>query len=453
MAEHDEALAAELARLDAEHTAGRLSTYEFNRARKAARERARAEQGAKRAEAEPGATAAEVAFSDPARAPEATPAAEPEPTPAPASAPQGWGDGGGTKHWEKRGRADDPSVRVVHAPTAPGIGDGKVFLFVFGLRTARDIDQKMVARELEQIGDDVEVLRAHGFTVVVDPQGSKQDFFDALYGEAEGASGLVPAGIYWSAHGHDDGSVECCDGSRVAPGDVDTARVSPGLRLMVMGACYTGAYARTWRKVLGGHPLVVGWGRPVTIDRAVEFLQSNPDTENDLDDLIARYLLADNPIAPLPEQGVQAPAYQAGSKVDLVERLPRIAELLGARYREQENWLEMRVPLPSGREHTVRLFTLLGQREFLEGRVLVATESDVGELSALVEIPALLQGIAAPGFVRVTLVKGRADMPDIVAQAFLPHAHASDVDIAALAFQTAEVGDDLERRIFGGDRS
>ncbi len=449
MADHDEALRAELARLDAEHSAGRLTTYEFNRARRAAREQARA-ASAKRAETDASPASAETAFSEPLRPAEG---AETQPAPVPAAeAPRGWGDGGGTKHWEKRGRVDDPSVRIVHQPTAPGIGTGKAFLFVFGLRTVRDIDQKMLARELEQIDDDIAVLRANGYTVVVDSQGSKQDFLDAIYGQAEGAPGLVPAGIYWSAHGHDDGSIECCDGARVAPSDVETARVSPGLRLMVMGACYTGAYARTWRTALGGHPLVVGWGRPVTIDRAVEFLQSNSNTENDLDDLIERYLLADNPIAPLPEQGVQPAAHLLGSKVDLVERLPRIAELLGARYREQERWLELRVPLPTGREHTVRLFTLIAQREFLEGRLLVATESDVGELSALVEIPALLQGIAAPGFVRVTLVKGRADLPDIVAQALLPHAHASDIDIAAVAYQTAEVADDLERRIFGGDR-
>ncbi len=411
---------------------------------------------------------APVAPSDPG-ATTTTPTPAPAPTTtttdAPADAPSdevraeaarsiaaAW-DAGPKENWGgPRGRGDDPAVRIVHKPTASGIGDGKSFLFIWGLRTARETDQKMTARELEQVNDDVEVLRAAGFTVVVDPQGGKQDFFDALYGNGEGVEGLVPAGIYWSAHGHDDGKIECCDGQTVTPADVETAKVSPGLRLMVMGACYTGAYARTWRTALGGHPLVVGWGRPVTIDRAVEFLQSHDDTDMEFDDLIRRYLLADTPIPALPEQGQQASASTEGRKEELAPRIAAIADLLGAAWREQETYYEMRLNLPSGRRHVVRVFTLLATQPFFEGRPLVGVESEVGELSRIVEIDDVLRSIAAPGFARINLIRGRADMPDIVVQGFLPHQHATDTDVASLAFQIAASADELENKLFGSDR-
>ncbi|MBC8068262.1 MAG: hypothetical protein IAG13_08010 [Deltaproteobacteria bacterium] len=378
--------------------------------------------------------------------------AEPDPEAARAIAST-WGSSGPKDWGGPRGRGDDPSVRIVHAPTGSGIGDGKSFLFMFGLRTARETDQKMTARELEQIVDDVEVLRAAGFTVVVDPQGGKQDFLDAIYGQGEGVVGLVPAGIYWSAHGHDDGRIECCDGQTINVGDIETAKVSPGLRLMVFGACYTGAYARTWRTALGGHPLVVGWGRPVTIDRAVEFLQSNEETDTDFDDLVARYVLDDQPIPPLPEHGQQPSASSTGRKDELTPRIAAIADLLGAVWREQETYHEVRVMLPNNRRHVVRVFITLATQPFFEGRPLIAVESEVGELSDLVEVDVLLNAIAMPGFARVNLVRGRADLPDIVVQGFLPHANATDTDVASLCYQVAQSADELELEIFGSDRN
>ena len=41
------------------------------------------------------------------------------------------------------GRGDDPSVRVVHAPTGTGYGNGKSFLFLWGLKRTREIDQTL----------------------------------------------------------------------------------------------------------------------------------------------------------------------------------------------------------------------------------------------------------------------------------------------------------------------
>ncbi|MFO0634311.1 MAG: hypothetical protein U0168_15795 [Nannocystaceae bacterium] len=460
MADDDEQLRAALDQIWADHQAGKLTTYEYNQRRRALKDAARAKSSAAAAAAPaeaPAPAEPPAPAIAPAPAPVETPAppaeaAAPAPEPEPASTSgSAWGDSS-PKHWGPKGRGDDPSVRQVFEPLAPGIGDGKSFLFIFGLRTSRDTDQMMVRRETEQIQDDIELLRKHGFTVVLDPQGGKQDFLDALYGQGEGVPNLVPAGIYWSAHGHDDGRVECCDGSLVAPGDVETAKVSSGLRLMVFGACYTGSFARTWRGALGGHPLVVGWGRPVTIDRAVEFLQSHEDTDTDFDDLVARYVLADTPIPPLPEQGQQPPAIDGARKEEMLPRVQNISDLLGAAWREQDNFLELRLPLAGGRRHVVRLFVRLATHEFLEGRPLVGIEAEVGELSRLVEPEVLLQPIGVPGFARVALVRGKNDMPDIVVQGFLPHAHATDTDVAALAYQVARAADELELKIFGSDR-
>jgi hypothetical protein len=456
-AEDDATYQAELKRLHEEHDAGRLTTYDLNVGRRtalaAARERLASKSPAPAAAASPPEPAgppppepvSETAAASP---PEPVAAREPEPV-----VPSAWSaKPAGPKHWSEGGRGDDPSVRIVHPPVASGVGDGKAFLFLFGLKRSRDIDQQMIQRELAELDDDIAVLREAGYTVVVDPQGSKQDFLQAIYGEGEGVPGLVPAGIYWSAHGHDDGSIECCDAAVIRPDDVDTARVSPGLKLMVFGACYTGAWARTWRTALGGHPLVVGWGRPVTIERAVEFLRQNPETDTDLDDLIARYLIADVPVPALLDANVPEAATKHGRKTEIVERLPRVAGILGAKWREADTWGELWIPLPEERHHVVRLFVTHATHEYSEGKALVGVEAEVGELTQLVETRTLLRGIAEPGYARIALVRGRADLPDIVAQGFVPLRHATDLEIASLCYQIAVAADRLEHALFGGDR-
>ncbi len=430
-------------RLRSAHGDGRMSTYEYNHGRRVALAAARARLAAAAA-AKTGAAAS----APPAAA--ASDAAAPEASPL---RPAAWSeDETGPKYWSANGRGDDPAVRVVHPPLGDGVGTGRSFLFIFGLKKSREIDRKMIEREMAEIDDDIAVLREAGFTVVVDPQGSKQDFLQALYGEGEGVEGLTPAGIYWSAHGHEDGSIECCDASSVRPADVETARVSPGLKLMVFGACYTGSWARTWRAALGNRPLVVGWGRPVTIERAVDFLRRNPETDTDLDDLIARYLIQDLPVPPPTDVTRPEAAAQHGRKDEIRERLERVAGILAAQWREEERWCELSIPLPDRRHHVVRLFVTHATQEYSEGKALVGAEAEVGELTPVVQVEALLQGIAEPGYARVALVRGRADLPDIVVQGFIPLRHATDLEIASLAYQVAVTGDQLERDIFGGDR-
>jgi hypothetical protein len=440
----------ELAALSRAFDAGEIAAREYNDRRRRALDEARARISG----AEP-AGPAPILVAPPEAAPAEAPAEAEAEASKQVAIPKAWAEQAAQepKYWSERGRGDDPSVRQVLPPLATGIGTGKSFSFIFGLKKARDIDQMMLQRETQEIQDDIEVLRNAGYTVVVDPQGSKQDFLQVVYGEGEGVEGLVPAGVYWSAHGHDDGAIECCDASRVFPGDVETAKVSPGLKVMVFGACYTGSFARTWRTALGGHPLVVGWGRPVTIDRAVEFLRSNPDTDTDLDDLIARYLLQDTPVPPmLDDHARHEAACKAGRKDDLEARVPVVAELLSGKWRAGETWFDLWVPLPENRHHVVRLFVVDATLPYIEGRPLIGVEAEIGELTAVVQPDMLLRELADPGYARVVLAKGRADHPDILAQGFLPLARVTDLEIAAVAYQVARTADDLERKIFGGDR-
>jgi len=366
--------------------------------------------------------------------------------------PAGWSDAPtGVRTWSQNSRVDDASARVVHAPLAHGPGTGRSFLFIFGFRRTHDTDQLMMKRELEHLDDDIEVLRRAGYTVVVDQQGSRKDFFDALYGAPEGAEGLQPAGIYWSAHGLDDGSIQTCDGSVVKIDEVETARVVPSLRMMILAACYVGARAKSWRRRLGGRPLVVGWGQPVTLERAVEFLQPRADVHTDLDDLIARYLVSDTAIPAEVEANVGEDATSRGWRGDVPERVRTAAHRLSALWRVEQNRVELLVPLEGDRKHVVSVFLCDAVEPFAAGEVLLGVEAEVGEISAVVDLPTLFAGRGTPGFTRIALVKGEADSPRIVVQGFLPAHRASDQDLTSLIFEAAAHADLLERRIFGGD--
>lgn len=356
-----------------------------------------------------------------------------------------WGKQG--KAWGEKVRGDDPSVRRVHPPTTAGPGDGLSFFFLFGLKRHREADQKMVQRELEAIADDIEVLRGHGFQVVVDPQATRQDLVDALTGKAEG----LPAGIYWSAHGHPDGSVEACDGDKIAPDTMPTAEVVPELSLFVMSACYSAARASTWRTALGGRPLVVGWGRPVTIDRAVDFLTPSDETETGLDDLIRRYLVEGQPL-PRPLEAVSdQPAWKSGDASRLEPLIKPMAEALLADWREQEGDYDLRVPTERRRRQVVRVSVVESDQPLAEGRALFCAESEVGELTKVVDPLMLLQGGAAPGYARVTLVQGQADLPVILVQGFHPLQGATLHELAGVVQEVALKADRLEEQIFGGD--
>ncbi|TCB95420.1 hypothetical protein E0H26_19695 [Micromonospora zingiberis] len=358
----------------------------------------------------------------------------------------------GPKHWTADARGDDPAARVVHAPSGDGPGSGKCFLFLFGFKTASAQDRAMLAEEIAEIDDDIAVLRNAGYTVVVDRQATRADLLEAVAGQGAGVAGLVPAGFYWSSHGGADGSLECCTGATVSPADLDPSTVSPGLRLAVLGACYVGAYAPAWRTALGGYPLVAGWGRPVTLERAVDFLEAGRESDVGLDDLIERWLLTDTPIPPSPATtGLPPAAARSESRKGLKRWIEAITAQLGAESAKHRNHYDVTVPLPGGRTQLVRVFLVDGAEPFTEGVQLCGMESEVGPTSALITPEQLLSGSARPGYGRVALVPGETGVPLIVTQSFTPLAGASAQQLAAHCYQVAQQADALEFAIFGDD--
>jgi hypothetical protein len=359
----------------------------------------------------------------------------------------------GPKHWTDGVRGDDPAARVVHAPTGTGIGAGKAFLFLFGFRTASEQDRSMMARELAEITDDVEVLRSAGYTVVVDRQAVREDLQEAVAGKGAGVEGLIPAGFYWSSHGGADGSLQCCDGASIEPGDIDPATVSPGLRVAVLGACYVGAMAPAWRTAFGGYPLVAGWGRPVTIDRAVDFLEAGREADVGLDDLIARWLLTEAPLPAATSAELPEAAVRGGRIGVLAERIEALAGRLGAGWAEHDNHLDVTVPLPGGRFHQVQIFLVDGAEPYSEGVLLYGVEAEVGSMSALVTAEGLLAATSRPGYGRVALVAGKTGVPTIVSQSFVALEGSSDQQLAAHCYQVAAGADALEFGLYGTNDS
>jgi hypothetical protein len=352
-------------------------------------------------------------------------------------------------------RRDDPTRRVTQAPRQAGPGDGKAVFFLFGYSIEAPRDQEWLRMELDELADDFEVLRNAGYRVVIDPQATSSDFLEAVAEKGEGAEGMPVAAIYWSGHGNPDGSLATCDGGTVRPGDVDAATASAALRLVVLSSCYVGGRARSWRQALGGRPLVVGWGRPVSIDRALDFLRPDDRTLTDLDDLIARYLLNDTPI-PSDEKGLSySPAGSIALKGrvgDVPARMKTVCAMLGASMEVADTHVKLLVPLDDGRSQRVRVAIVDSGLPFGEGEPLLAAESDVGELTAVVEARALLDGVLPASYARFATVQGEAEAPTIVAQGFLPLARVRDQDLAALLFQVCQQADALEHSVFGTNR-
>ena len=125
--------------------------------------------------------------------------------------------------------------------------------------------------------------------------------------------------------------------------------------------------------------------------------------------------------------------------------------MLGARWRELDNHLQLEVPLANHRSQFVQVFLVDANQPFCEGELLFGAESKVGELSALVDVGMALAALGHPGFGRIALVRSDTDMPRIVSQAFTPYTRASDQHIAAQIYQVAAKADALEFKLFGGD--
>jgi hypothetical protein len=180
---------------------------------------------------------------------------------------------------------------LVYEPTGSGPGTGKAFFFLFGFSATSDADMSMRLTDIDHIGDDVAALRAAGYRVVVDLHGDLAGLAAALANRHPDAGGAPTAGVFWGGHGSNDGTIDTFDGDEIAPEKLPSEAVTLGtVKLFVMSACHAGAHQGRWQKALGPQATVIGWGAPITNERAIQFLTPAEDSSKGFDDLLERHL-------------------------------------------------------------------------------------------------------------------------------------------------------------------
>jgi hypothetical protein len=128
--------------------------------------------------------------------------------------------------------AVDKTLRVELAPT--GKDNGKRFYFVYSFvpEFPSGIVDGLIDRELRfSISDDVTALRNKGYTVVIETDASKKSIFDAMYDR-------TTAGLVWIAHGY-NGAVSTHDGGWIRSREIDSARISPNMKVLAIESCYS----------------------------------------------------------------------------------------------------------------------------------------------------------------------------------------------------------------------
>jgi hypothetical protein len=178
---------------------------------------------------------------------------------------------------------------LIYDPTGPA--NGKAFFVFFGFLATADVDLAMRVTDIEHLGDDVAALRAAGFRVIVDLHGNLEGLNAALMGTHPDAQGTIPVGVFWGGHGEDDGAIGDFEGGFIDPEQVAPEVAAKGtLKLFVMSACYAGNHAARWQKAMGPNAQIIGWGAPITNERAIEFLTPDDASSKGFDDLLDRHL-------------------------------------------------------------------------------------------------------------------------------------------------------------------
>ncbi|HEU4538752.1 MAG TPA: hypothetical protein VFS00_31750, partial [Polyangiaceae bacterium] len=180
---------------------------------------------------------------------------------------------------------------LVYEATGAGPGSGQAFFVFFGFVAGADGDAARRLNDLEHLGDDVAALRAAGFRVVVDLHGDLEGLNAALCGTHPDAEGAAAAGVFWGCHGEEDGTIEDCEGFRIAPEQVAPEAARRGAcTLFVMSAHGAGRQDERWQKALGPQAAIVARGAPARDDRASDFLTPDDASSKDFDDLLERHL-------------------------------------------------------------------------------------------------------------------------------------------------------------------
>jgi hypothetical protein len=351
---------------------------------------------------------------------------------------------------------------LVYEPTGSGAGTGKAFFVLFGFVSTADVDAAMRMTDIDHLGDDVAALRAAGYRVIVDLHGDLTTLDAALLGKYPDAGGAVTAGVFWGGHGDDDGTIATHDGRWIAPEQISPEVAKRGdVKLFVMSACYAGGHTARWQKALGAGTQIIGWGAPITNQRAIEFLVPDDANAKGFDDLLekhlgARRVAADGPLAEVRDLATKHEERVATLLLTLDDLVEEARQRLKCRVDKGKKpgvyFLEIRTP-PSKdapnipRSHVVRVATLGA------GDAWIGISALVGPYSDALDLARGLRAIAGATQLRFTLTT----IPDPPTEFMMVETlvRRRRLDAYGFANHVGIVGsnaDRLEDMFFGSDR-
>lgn len=371
-------------------------------------------------------------------------------------------------------------------PTGRGPVSGKTFFIFFGYGSASEHDCSMRDREIEHLGDDVAALRAAGARVFVELHGTHEALDAALCSRHPANRGSDTIGVLWSGHGAEDGSLSCHDDSEVAPENLSSEVAELGhVRLYVMSACWVGEHTSRWQKALGPQALVLGWGRPVTLQRAMEFMTPDENSSKDLDDLLLKHLGVrrvedDGPLTALQELAALHRADQAESSGDESEDsegegedetdegdeeesdayemedfepfMDKVAEELGTTGSLEDDCYTLQVDVTpeeegaeSDRTHVVSVRTCTFPEDTVRLSATVGTYTDA------LDLPAALRALAETQLGRLEMMRMDDGTDFMSVEAKLYRRGLTPEDFAWVVQMVADAADKMEDIFFGSD--
>ncbi|MFT3770286.1 MAG: hypothetical protein QM820_33075 [Minicystis sp.] len=351
---------------------------------------------------------------------------------------------------------------LVYEPTGNGPGNGKVFFVLFGFISTLDVDVAMRMTDIDHIGDDVAALRAAGYRVIVDLHGDLDTLNKALLGEHPDAGGAPTAGVFWGGHGDDDGTIATHEGGWISPEDVSAEVAKKGtVKLFVMSACHQGSHTSRWQKAIGPQAQIIGWGAPITNERAIEFLVPDDANAKGFDDLLEKHLgvrriTADGPLVEVKELAQKHEERVATLLLPLEELVKEAQKRLKCKMEKgkaSDAWyLEIRTP-PSkdypkiDRSQVVRISTMGA------GDAWIHVSSLVGPYSDALDLARGLRAVAQALHVRVALVQLAApDGEFVIVETILRRRRLDPYTFANNVSTVGTYADKLEDMFFGSDK-
>jgi hypothetical protein len=351
---------------------------------------------------------------------------------------------------------------LVYEPTGSGAGNGKVFFVLFGFVSTADVDSAMRMTDIEHLGDDVAALRAAGYRVIVDLHGDLPTLDAAFLGKYPDANGAPTAGVFWGGHGDDDGTIATHDGRWIAPEQISKEVAQrAGLKLFVMSACHAGLHAARWQKALGPEVQIIGWGAPITNQRAIDFLVPDDANAKGFDDLLEKHLgaprvAADAPLAEVRDLARKHEERVATLLLTLDELVEEAKLRLKCRVDKGKNpgvyFLEVRTPSSKDapdipRSHVVRVATLGA------GEAWIGISGLVGPYSDALDLARGLRAIAGATSLRLTLEK-ISDPPTefLIIETIVRRRRLDPHGFARYVGMVGSNADRLEDMFFGSDK-